>query len=59
MDETKAKEILGTAIKPNGDLYCCGTYIYYDKKLGLTLDGDFDLDYLKAVIWWIENNEKT
>jgi hypothetical protein len=59
MDEAKAREILGTAIKSSGELYCCGTYICYNKELELTLDGDFDLDYLKAIIWWIENNEKT
>jgi hypothetical protein len=58
MNKDKVKTILGSAIQSDNSLYCCGTYIAWSGK-ELTLDGDFDLEYLEAVIWWVKNNEKT
>jgi hypothetical protein len=57
MNKEKVISILGNAIQEDGSLYCCGTYIAWSGK-ELTLDGDFDLEYLQAVLWWIESNEK-
>ncbi len=57
MNKAKAKEILGSAVQDDGGLYCCGTYISWSKEFGLTLDGEFELDYLEAIIWWIKNEK--
>ena len=57
MNKDRAIEVLGSAILDDNTLYCCGTYIHWNKK-DITLDGDFDLEYLEAIIWWVKN-EKT
>lgn len=60
MNKEKALEILKDCIKPNGGLYHLGWYMAWniDDK-DITLDGDFTLDELKAVVWYMEHMKET
>lgn len=56
MTKDEVIDILGSAIRDDGTLYCCGTYISWNGK-DLTLDGDFNLEYLEAIVWWMKNEK--
>lgn len=58
MDEAKAREILKTAIQPDGGLHDRGQYLAWipGKKLA-TLDAEFDADELEAIAWWMRNSK--
>ena len=56
MTKSDAEEILDFAIRPNGDLFNLGQYIAWnvgDKDI--TLDADFSIDELEAIVWWMKN----
>lgn len=58
MNEQMAREILGDAISSDCGLYDLGIRIGWDKESDdITLDGSFTVEYLKAVIWWVENKK--
>lgn len=55
MDESKAREILKDWIKEDQTLYHLGCpYLMCGQDFN-TLDGDFDLDELEAIAWWMRN----
>ena len=55
MDEEKAREILGSYITGDG-LYCLGRYLYWEKgSKEATLDAEFSIDELEAIVWWMRN----
>lgn len=55
MDETKAREILKDAIQPDNRLYNLSWYLCQDDESMIVLDAQFELQELKAIIWWMEN----
>lgn len=56
MNEDQARAVLGKAVKDDNSLYNCGAYLsWMPGDRDVTLDGDFYLGYLKAVVWWMEN----
>lgn len=57
MNETRAQEILGDDIKLNGRIYKSdeGEVEFNMDDKYIYLDGRFTPEYLKALIWWMEN----
>jgi hypothetical protein len=56
MTEERAREILGKAVRRDDGLNELGVYIDWnpsDKQA--CLDGDFTVEYLEAVVWWMRN----
>jgi hypothetical protein len=49
MDEKRAREILGDAIRPDGSLD--------NVKQLVDLQGNYDADQLEALAWWIRNTK--
>ena len=55
MNEEKAREILGEMIKDN-KLHCINPYIHwFPGSEYIMLDGDFDVEDLEAIAWWMKN----
>ena len=55
----KARNILKKYIQPDGGLYDLEHYMMYqpgDKSI--TLDDEFDVEELEAIVWWIRNTGK-
>lgn len=56
MNIDKATEILKEYIQDDKSLYNLGAYIAYEPgDISVTLDGEFNIDELKAISWWMEN----
>lgn len=67
MNEEQARAIIGEQyIKGSGELYDVGAYrvptrqcreIYWSPKSpdSVVLDGEFDLEVLRAILWWMDN----
>jgi hypothetical protein len=58
MNEERSREILKEAIQEDGSLYHPHPYIEWitgDKRI--TIDGRFNLKELKALIYWVENED--
>lgn len=56
MTEAEVREILGSDIKPNGNLACTGRYLYWQFGHDFAcLDADFSADELEAIAWWMKN----
>ena len=60
MNEEKSRKILGNTIQKNGiDLnnYC--QYMSWQKGDDtICLDGDFNVETLEAIVWWIKNKNE-
>ena len=54
MDEKRAREILGTDIRDDNSLYCGLRYLFWNGEQ-ITLDADFTVDELEAIVWWVKN----
>lgn len=57
MSYQQAKDYLGDVVQKDGNLYDLGGYIAY--RLGddsVSLDGDFSVKYLRAILTYIENS---
>lgn len=64
MDEKQARKILGRHIKEENDLgpsYAKGSmgYLSWEPEDDITLDGSYSPEQLKAIVWWMENMEKS
>jgi len=62
MDEKEARFILERWIESDNSLYtgAGNPYIHWnskDKEKGAVLDGNFELNELKAIVWWMENKQ--
>ena len=58
MNESKAREALGSSIQKDNSLRCCGWYLVWPNTLGeLTMDGTFTINDIAAILWWVENKE--
>ena len=61
MNETEARQLLGSAIRSDGSLYCLGHYMAWtpermrNKRNTIYLDDDFTVEELEAIIWWMRN----
>lgn len=61
MYEKRAREILGTGVKEDNSLSSISSDRYVDWPLGggdvevIRLDGDFSLDQIEAIAWWVRN----
>jgi len=56
MNEEKAREILKDYITDDNGLHYSGHYISFEagsKKI--TLDRDFEVNELEAIVWWMKN----
>jgi len=59
MNEDKAKKILQNAITEEDGLFDIGGYIaWHQGDEELVLDGEFTLEELEAICWWIKNKGK-
>lgn len=59
MNEEKAREILGAAIRPDNSLSSLGPYIgWAPGDADICLDADFTVDELEALTWWLRNKSK-
>ncbi len=57
MEIEEAKKILGDTIQDDGDLYCLGHYISWEKgDKTICLDCRFDVEELEAIIVYIKHN---
>ena len=55
MDKAKAIEVLGDAIV-DGGLFNGGWYLAWTiRESNATLDGEFDIDELEAIVWCMRN----
>lgn len=54
MTETRAREILGDWIRPDGSIRCGDPYVNAGVG-GATLDGGFSVETLEALTWWMRN----
>ena len=54
MNEKRARELLDNVIRPNGSLYGVGWYLSWNGKDAL-LDGEFEVEDLEAIAWWMRN----
>jgi hypothetical protein len=60
VDESRAREILGEWIQPDGSLRDDGMWLQWKPGANkLTFEGYLTIDHLKALVWWIENHPKT
>ncbi len=63
MNEAKAREILGKAIKPNNTISDISQYKGWpsgaDGKdhTSIILDDSFTVDELEAIVWWMRNKK--
>lgn len=56
MDEKQVKAILGDVITDDGGLYSLGWYLQWGVgEDSAVLDGQFDLEELEAIAWWMKN----
>lgn len=55
MNEAKARKILGNAIEEDNRL--TGQYWWLVDGGDICLDGDFTLEQLEAIVWWMKNME--
>jgi len=57
MNEDLAKHILKDAIQKDNSLRNVSSYLFWTPKFPkeVTIDGEFSIEYLKAIIWWAEN----
>ena len=61
MNEERAREILKDAIDDDRHLYVSSTHDPYVSwhagvnSLFVTLEGIYSLEYLRALVWWMEN----
>ena len=54
----KVKKILGNTIRENGNLSNLSEYVSWTKGDNeITLDGDFTIDELEAIVWWMKNTK--
>ena len=61
MDREKAEKILKDCIQPNYGLYNVGWYIdwFLKQPNKVCLDGNFTMEELEAIVWWMRNNQPT
>ena len=58
MNESKAREALGSSIQEDNSLSPCGYYLEWPNRLGeITMDGTFTVNDIAAILWWVENKE--
>ena len=56
MDEKRAREILKDFICEDGGLFDGGHYMAWKPgERSITLDCDFELEELEAIVWWMKN----
>ena len=56
MNEVRARAILEDDIKENNGLYNGMRYIYWNPgDYSITLDGEFGIEELEAIVWWMRN----
>lgn len=53
MDEQHAREILSEAIGEDGRLHWVGLNVIIEMGSEMKLDGDFDVETLEALVWWM------
>ncbi len=59
MDERKARKILGSWIKEDNGLYNLTEYLgWHADRNWATLDGEFTVDELEAIAWWMKNKRR-
>jgi len=60
VNEQQAREILGGSITPTGDLYNASCYVLWDRFVPetVTLDDEFTIDQLEAIVWWMRNKSE-
>lgn len=62
MTEERALEILGPAVDGTNSLFSLGHYIAWPAHgdpLTITLDSNFMLEELEAIVWWMRNKRVT
>jgi len=62
MDEARARQLLGNAIESDNDLNTLGKewpkpeYVSWNAGSDYAnLDGDFTIEELEAIVWWMKN----
>lgn len=59
MTEKDVRNILGDTIQSDDNLYNLGHYISWDVYQDcITLDSNFNVEELAAIVWWIINKKK-
>jgi hypothetical protein len=60
MNKLKASKVLEEAIQDDGCLFEeIGDHIAWPSAYNLVrLDGEFDVETLEAIVWWVKNNHK-
>lgn len=59
MDEKRAREILGVAIRPDNSISCVGHYMAWKPgDADIALDSTFEIEELEAILWWMQNHPK-
>jgi len=60
MNEEKARAIIGGEHIKQDNTFTIndGNWTGYERSGGITLDGEYSVEYLEALVWWI-NNKKT
>lgn len=58
MEWSKAREILGDAVSPDGSVYQLADYVDWSSLVDIehiTLDGEFTVEYLEALVSWVRH----